>query len=191
MAEHRFAVGAGQTVQLRFDRGRNVDAVGKYGRVGRGTLRHIGGSGLADFAPVGRLPAAPDSGQIGIHSVDLLLRGGEFSAEGQGRTAELLKIFRSFRLGPGGDSALVAGVGIDIQPRRPVVVGSPGGRGVRTLRRGEKITVVVSVHVHVQTQLLEVVDAGDGLRFRPRLVQCRKQHGGENGDDRYFVYLRK
>ena len=39
--------------------------------------------------------------------------------------------------------------------------------------------------------LFQVAHATRGPRPRPRLVQRRQQHGGQNRDDRNFIYLRK
>ena len=62
----------------------------------------------------------------------------------------------------------------------------PVGRITAVLGRGGKPAVVFAgVHQQRGAELLMVAEAFDGMRLAPRLIQRRKQHGGENGDDRY------
>ena len=65
----------------------------------------------------------------------------------------------------------------------------PPIEGLRSIRDaidvvgGREVAVVIGVHGHAKTQLLQVACAGDGARLLACFGECRKQHGCQNGDD--------
>ena len=54
---------------------------------------------------------------------------------------------------------------------------------IRLTGQNHVIAEIAAVGEEGQIDVLEVARAGGALRPCPRLVQCRHQHRGENGDD--------
>ena len=49
---------------------------------------------------------------------------------------------------------------------------------------GQPVVVIIPVETRGEREILEIRDAAGRLPFFARLIQRRKQHGGEDGDDR-------
>ena len=58
-----------------------------------------------------------------------------------------------------------------------------GGRQTLVAMRRENLVVVIRVKLHEQTDLSEVVQAGNALSLLFGLSQRRQQHPGKDGDD--------
>ena len=65
------------------------------------------------------------------------------------------------------------------------VIGEQCGFGAVAagVERRQLVASVVGVHDDALPDLLQVAGAGDGTRFFARLIQRRKQHSCQDGDD--------
>ena len=143
----------------------------------------------ARFAgPCGRRPVAP-LGAVRVPVDDIVVHAlAEIGGVGVGeflRGAEVVQAEGAFKLGAVARVQFDATVHgrQDMEPTEACVdAGAAAGLGFEE-GGDEMVVVVASVHHVAETDLLQIVCAGDGMGLLLGLRQRGQQHGGENGDD--------